>query len=71
MLLMSVPMVALTLLRIFPRIERVSGVGGEWDKVNNLIRRSKQIFDSSSKHHHPTQWINSLLTLLRSQIYDR
>ena len=46
-----VPMVALTLLRIFPRIEFIGQAEDEWDEVNDLIRRSKQIVDRSSKYH--------------------
>ena len=65
-------MVALTLLRIFPRIETINQVcNDEWDEVQDLICRSKEIVDCSSKYHHPTMWTNSLLTLLRSQIYGR
>ena len=45
----SVLMVALTLLRIFPRISVISSISDEWDEVGNAIYHSKQIVDFSSK----------------------
>ena len=45
----SVAMVALTLLHIFPRIEYIRGSDYEWGKVGDLIYRSKQLADYSSK----------------------
>lgn len=47
----SALVVALTLLRIFPRIESIVGVGEGWLKVEDAIRHSKQIVDFSSKQH--------------------
>ena len=47
----SVLMVALTLLRIFPRIMRISFINEGWRKVDTAIRISKRIVDFSSKHH--------------------
>ena len=67
----SAPTVALTLLRIFPRIETISYLDEGWRKVQDMIRHSKEIFDCSSKYHHPTIWMDPLLTLLRSQTYDK
>ena len=69
----SAPMVALTLLRIFPRIESIIfGEGNDkWGEIEDMICRSKQIVDRSSKYHHLTMPRNSSLILLRSQIYDR
>ena len=46
----SVLMVALTLLRIFPRIMSISFVDKGWRKVDEAIRISKRIADFSSKH---------------------
>jgi len=45
----SVLMVALTLLRIFPRISDISSFDEEWEEVENAINHSKQIVDFSSK----------------------
>ena len=45
----SVLVVALTLLRIFPRIERINSVDDEWWEVENAIRLSKSIVGCSSK----------------------
>jgi len=42
--------VALTLLRIFPRLDSVEPTGdGDWDEVEDAINRSKQIADYSGK----------------------
>jgi hypothetical protein len=41
--------IALTLLRIFPRIEIIDGADEEWEKLHNAINRSKEIIDYSSK----------------------
>ena len=67
----SISMVALTLLRIFPRIETISCSGGAWDEVEDVIRRSKGIIDCSSKYHYLTIPRNFSQTLLRSQPYDQ
>ena len=67
----SVLVVALTLLRIFPRIETFSYIDDGWEKVEDMIRRSNQIVDCSSKYYHPTIPRNSTLTFLRSRTYDR
>ena len=50
----SVLMVALSLLRIFPRIRGISFINKGWRKVDKAIRISKRIADCSSKHppHH-------------------
>ena len=45
----SVLMVALTLLRIFPRLIFIDGTDEGWEKVANAICHSKGIFDRSSK----------------------
>ena len=47
----SVSIVAVTLARIFPRIERIKYLGpeGGWEKVKDAICLSKKIIDSSSK----------------------
>ena len=47
----SVLMVALTLLRIFPRIEILDGEDERWSKVEDALRHSRQIADFSSKQH--------------------
>ena len=47
------PTVALTLLRIFPRIEIIVHFDKGWRKVEDMIRHSRQIFDCSSKYHNP------------------
>ena len=47
----SALVVALTLLRIFPRIESIVGVGEGWLNVEDAIRHSKQIVDFSGKQH--------------------
>ena len=41
----SVSVVALALLRIFPRIDDIDSCDGEWEKVMDAIRRSKQLVD--------------------------
>ena len=46
----SVLMVALTLLRIFPRIKHFEGGGEGWSEVEDAIYHSGQIADCSSKH---------------------
>ena len=45
----SVLMVALTLARIFPRIETILSYSAGWRKVENAIYLSRQIVDCSSK----------------------
>ena len=65
----SAPMVALTLLRIFPRIKSMGSWGRGWGEVEDMICRSKQIVDCSSKYHHLTILQNSSLTPLRRQTY--
>ena len=45
----SVSTAALTLLRIFPRIETIIHPNEGWDKVEDLIWRSRQIVDCSGK----------------------
>ena len=67
----SASIVALTLLRIFPRIEFIEFVDKGWFEVEGLICRSKEILDCSSKYRHLTTLQSSLLTLLRSQSYDQ
>ena len=47
----SASVVALTLLRIFPRIETIVSRCSAWGEVIDLIYRSKEIVDCSSKHH--------------------
>ena len=47
----SVPIIALTLLRIFPRIETIDSWDDAWEEVVDLIYRSKEIVDCSSKYH--------------------
>ena len=52
----SVLVVALTLVRIFPRIDRIEHVDENWGKVMNAVRLSRKIVDHSSKEHpllHP------------------
>ena len=46
----SALVVALTLLRIFPRIERIDSIQDEWREVEDAIRLSKSIVGCSSKH---------------------
>ena len=46
----TVPIVALTLLWIFPRIERIDSTDGHWEKVMSTIRLH-QLADLSSKQH--------------------
>jgi len=48
----SVPVVALTLARIFPRIESIDYVDEKWEKVMDAISISKQIVNCSGKNHH-------------------
>jgi len=48
----SVLVVALTLVRIFPRIESIYYVGENWRKVMDAISISKQIVDCSGKSRH-------------------
>ena len=67
----SASIIALTLLRIFPRIETIGSINGTWREVENMIRRSKQIFDCSSKYRHLTVPRNSWLTLLRCWSYGQ
>jgi len=52
----SVLMVALTLVRIFPRIQILDSDGGGWRKVESAIRLSRKIVDFSSKQR-PTFFI--------------
>jgi hypothetical protein len=47
----SVLVVALTLVRIFPRITWIGYGNGNWERVLRAIRLSGQIVDSSSKQH--------------------
>ena len=49
----SVLMVALTLARIFPRIELISYLDKNWEKVMNAISLSREIVDRSSKQPPP------------------
>ena len=67
----SAPMIALTLLRIFPQIEYIDFIDGAWVEVEDMIYRSQQIVNCSSKYHHLAIPRNSSLIILRSQIYDR
>ena len=72
----SASIVALTLLRIFPQIHTIKfldriGEVSAWGEVEDMIRRSKEIVDFSSKCYHPTVPRGTSLNLLRSQIYDR
>ena len=67
----SASMIALTLLRIFPRIETIDFEDEAWSEVADMIWRSKETIDCSSTYHHPAVSRKSLLTLLRSQSYDR
>jgi hypothetical protein len=50
----SVLMVALTLLRIFPRISSIYSMDEGWEKVGDAIHNSKRIFDCSCKQCPPT-----------------
>ena len=43
--------IALTLIRLFPRIETIDGADEGWEKVQNAICNSKGIIDCSSKQH--------------------
>ena len=67
--------VALVLLRIFPRIETISSMEEideptAWRGIEYIIHRSKQIVDCSSKYRHLTCIPRiSPLTLFRSQIH--
>ena len=55
----SVLMVALTLVRIFPRIENVIYDDAGWQKVRNVIYLSNQVANCSSKQHpFATCWGN-------------
>ena len=45
----SVLVVALTLLRIFPRIENIGSLNEGWEQVKDAIQVSKKIVDCSSK----------------------
>ena len=72
----SASTIALTLLRIFPRIHTIEfmdtvGEPSGWDEVEDMIRHSKEIVDFSSKCYHPTAPRGISLTPFRSQIYDR
>jgi hypothetical protein len=49
----SVLMVALTLLRIFPRISSISFMDEGWEEVEDAIYGSKRIFDCSCKQCPP------------------
>ena len=49
----SVSLVAQTLLRIFPRIEFIEGVGEMWDKVGKEISRSRQTFGCTGRQYTP------------------
>ena len=65
-------MAALAVLGILPRIEIFDFIDGGRSEVEDVIRRSKQtVLDCSSKYHHLTIPRSSLLTLPRSQTYDR
>jgi len=43
--------VALTLLRIFPRIDTIDFIDGGWEEVEGAIRLSRRIPNYSGKHH--------------------
>ena len=58
----SVSMVALTLLRIFPRIGYIEFFDEGWGKVMDVICLSKRIVDCSSKQHPLTE-VTSLTPL--------
>ena len=45
-------MVALTLLRIFPRLIVISGTGAQWAKACSAMYHSKEIVDRSATPHH-------------------
>ena len=47
----SVPMVALTLVQIFPHIDYIEGTDGNWDEVMDAICLSRQIDNCSGKEH--------------------
>jgi hypothetical protein len=49
----SILMVALTLARIFPYISWIRYVDGNWKKVLDAIRLSRQFVDRTSKDHSP------------------
>ena len=67
----SASTVALTLLRIFPRIKTIHSNNDGWIEVQDMIRRSKRIIGRSSKQHHITISRSSPLTLPMNQFYDR
>ena len=48
----SILVVAMTLARIFPRIEYIFSGYRNWEKVMDAIRLSRQIVDCSSKEHY-------------------
>ena len=48
----SASMIALTLLRIFPRIETIEFWDDGWREVADMICRSKEIVDFSGTYHH-------------------
>jgi len=45
----SAMIIALTLLRIFPRLCSIEFINEEWEEVGNAINRSQEIIDCSSK----------------------
>jgi len=47
----SILMVALTLLRIFPRLDNIMYCDQSWEKVAHAVRVSKKLVDHSSKKH--------------------
>ena len=67
----SASMVALALLRIFPRIETIDFMDTAWSEVEDMVFLSKLLDDCSSKYHHLTVLRNSSLTLLWSRSRDR
>ena len=67
----SASMIALALLRIFPRIQIVHFKDRAWGEVEDMICRSKQIVDCSGKCHKFTIPQKSSLSSFRSQSYDR
>ena len=44
-------MIALTLLRIFPRLDCIIFIDEGREEVENVINRSREIIDGSSKRH--------------------
>jgi len=45
----SAMIIALTLLRIFPRLNSINFINGRWKEVGNAINRSRGTIDRSSK----------------------